>query len=239
MAEVGPDFGRHMAKSAAYSEDAFARGHSSVWGSSYCRETGTWGYACCAVKRRDEPCPRGLVGESCDEAASPKVELAGAGESLAELSAAAGEITLGAELVRRFIAASLKEWHEQPDGGEGGTEGKAPPAAALQPLVNKVQALELGAEALEKLEHTCRASLDGDHLRAQQLYLDMAIGRAKWVLGGMSYTNCNERAESFGANARTRDIKQTDSLLDDGRLKVSLQGFKRLLTFMEGRRPRR
>ena len=46
-----------------------------------------------------------------------EVQLPGAGESINELGAAAGEIQVGAEFVRRFIAAVLKEWQETDKSG--------------------------------------------------------------------------------------------------------------------------
>merc|ERR1711924_370096 len=102
-----------------------------------------------------------------------EVQLPGAGESINELGVAAGEIQVGAEFVRRFIAAVLKEWQESDKSGQ--TE--APPSASsLKPLVDRMFAMELEKDVQEKLENICRLSLAGDHLKSQQAYIDLTIG---------------------------------------------------------------
>merc|ERR1712224_123438 len=109
----------------------------------------------------------------------------------------------------------------------------APPdEAVFKPLLDVIFSMEMDRDELRKLEKTCRLSLNGDHLRAQQAYIDLTIGSAKWVIGGITYTNVNARD---GRTSRTRDIKQNASMLDDDALKVSLQSFKRLLSYAETR----
>jgi len=51
-----------LAKSVLHEEDQFEEGHTAVWGSVWERAAegdivGRWGYACCRVFKRRQPCP--------------------------------------------------------------------------------------------------------------------------------------------------------------------------------------
>jgi hypothetical protein len=47
----------HSKVSSRYKEDAIEYDHSQVWGSYFDIETKRWGYACCKVLVRGDPCP--------------------------------------------------------------------------------------------------------------------------------------------------------------------------------------
>eukprot|EP00440_Ansanella_granifera_P009500 gb/GFBE01010295.1/.p1 GENE.gb/GFBE01010295.1/~~gb/GFBE01010295.1/.p1 ORF type:complete len:180 (+),score=40.54 gb/GFBE01010295.1/:1-540(+) len=161
---------RHMEKSTLYEEDALAGGHSAVWGSFYDGSTGAWGYACCRGVVKSQVCPHGDAKLAADETSvrkasrkrepeSEQAELPGKGESIHELGVAAGDIHVGAELVRRFVAAVLKEWQES-----ASPQLSAPPSAAsLQLLVDKMLAMHLDKDVQGKIEKICRLSLSRDH----------------------------------------------------------------------------
>eukprot|EP00927_Polykrikos_kofoidii_P049114 TRINITY_DN4323_c0_g1_i1.p1 TRINITY_DN4323_c0_g1~~TRINITY_DN4323_c0_g1_i1.p1 ORF type:complete len:518 (-),score=90.85 TRINITY_DN4323_c0_g1_i1:31-1584(-) len=58
---VGVD---HEIRSNLYSEDVFEMGHTTVWGSFYDAQAHMWGYACCQVTRRHQPCPSATNGDA-------------------------------------------------------------------------------------------------------------------------------------------------------------------------------
>merc|ERR1719464_2193029 len=97
----------------------------------------------------------------------------------------------------------------------------------------------LSCEDEEKLRRTCLLSLGGEHLAAQQAYIELVIGSAKWPIGGFGYISSdapkgNERC--WGQ--KYRRIEEKASLLDNDAVRVALQSFKRLLSFMETRPPK-
>merc|ERR1711904_361805 len=96
--------------------------------------------------------------------------------------------------------------------------------------------MQLDKEVQDKAVNICRLSLSGDHLGAQTAYMDLTIGKAKWVIGGIPHVAADAKNPSqTQTNVRNRNIKEQESLLDDVVLKTSLQSLKRLLSFMEGR----
>merc|ERR1712087_320875 len=136
------------------------------------------------------------------------------------------------------IDAVVKERHKSASGSslDKSNQTEAPPTTkSLQPIVRGLLSMEFEKSVQDKLENTCRLSLAGDHMRAQQAYIDLTIGSAKWALGGFAYTNDNARSASLGANSRMREIEATVSLLDNDIMKAALQKFKRLLSYMETR----
>lgn len=237
MTDSNNDLHRHMEKSSLYEEDIFVKGHSAVWGSFYDRETGTWGYACCSGLVKSKVCPNGdakLTAESdigrASRKESAREQQPGSGESIQELAAVEKDIRVGAELVRRFAAAALKEWQSQSG------QGTAPSSGSLQRLVDKILAMELDKDVSGKIEHICRLSLSGDHLGAQKAYMDLTIGNGKWLIGGIPHVAADAKNPSqTQTNVRSRNIKEQESLLDDVALKKSLQDLKRLLSFVEAR----
>merc|ERR1711953_577352 len=102
-----------MERSSLYQEDVVVNGHSAIWGSFYDPSSGSWGYACCSSTKKGDACPHGIANTSADESVSGASQLPGAGESIKELIAAADGIQVGAEFVRRFVDAVLKDWHER------------------------------------------------------------------------------------------------------------------------------
>merc|ERR1712194_750059 len=99
---------------------------------------------------------------------SKQTILPGAGETISELAAVAASIKLIAELLRRFIDATLKEWRESIEGAAiGGPSGQGtqpPSLSTLQPLLDMVFAMQIKKEEQEKIGNICRLSLGGDHL---------------------------------------------------------------------------
>lgn len=52
-----PEPERRLVESTLWKEDSFESGHTSVWGSWYDAENRQWGYACCRMLQRNQPCP--------------------------------------------------------------------------------------------------------------------------------------------------------------------------------------
>lgn len=183
--------------------------------------------------------PAGKKRESASSKSGARGVSAAEDERLDALIAEAAELKTCAELVRRFVRACLREWRTGAADEATSAEGKreAPPAVStLQPLIDYVCAKALDKEEEDKIKRTCLLSLSGEHLQAQQAYIELVIGSAKWPIGGMYYISSdmpkgNERCWA----QKYRKIEEKGSLLDNDAVRVALQGFKRLLTFMETR----
>lgn len=167
-------------------------------------------------------------------------------ETVAALAASAGEDDTTAVLVQRFVFACRREWQESAKDdadrakvGKGSAQEVPPEQSLLQPLVDVAFAMALDANEERHLRDCCLHSLGGEHLLAQKSYIDLVIGSKKWVTGGLLYISSDEpKGNERMWGQKYRRIEEKGSLLDDAALQKALQGFKRLLSWMEGGRRR-
>mmetsp|Transcript_48821 Transcript_48821/g.123857 ORF Transcript_48821/g.123857 Transcript_48821/m.123857 type:complete len:246 (+) Transcript_48821:76-813(+) len=185
---------------------------------------------------------RGVAKAPAAAAAEPEEEIADEQETLASLAAAAGspEGLSAPVLVRRFVASVLAEWGRLRAAGANASSeacaiaaAKPPLREALQPFIDLVEMRRPGDPDAVKVEKVCSHCLAGEHLAAEQVYLELTIGNVKWPIGGGSFLSSDgPQSGNRMWGQKTRSVEKTASILDDNAQRAAIQGLKRLVTFV-------
>ncbi|CAI8012326.1 Pre-mRNA-splicing factor 18 [Geodia barretti] len=97
----------------------------------------------------------------------------------------------------------------------------------LQPLFKKLRKKSIAADILSFLADICGNILEREYVKANGIYLQMAIGNAPWPIG----------VTMVGIHARTGREKifsqQIAHVLNDETQRKYIQGVKRLMTFCQ------
>eukprot|EP00929_Paragymnodinium_shiwhaense_P087219 TRINITY_DN47477_c0_g1_i1.p1 TRINITY_DN47477_c0_g1~~TRINITY_DN47477_c0_g1_i1.p1 ORF type:complete len:248 (+),score=67.88 TRINITY_DN47477_c0_g1_i1:89-832(+) len=159
-------------------------------------------------------------------------------ESVEDLARAADSDMAACELVRRFVRAALSDWSTAAKGrklaGLSEKNASMPSAKALQPLVDLVEMRLPGDPEASKVEKVCRDTLAGKYVKAEEAYLQLTIGNAKWPIGGGVFTSSDgPEAGNRMWGVKDRKVEATSSILDDAAQKTAIQNLKRLVTFVQ------
>ncbi|XP_070559911.1 pre-mRNA-splicing factor 18-like [Ptychodera flava] len=152
-----------------------------------------------------------------------------------------GDDDLDSEVILVYLKFLLQVWgktlNSRPVEVKRSVKGKLEAAthsqtvSYLKPLLRKLKRRRVSPEILEFLVHIVRNLLDGDYVKANDYYLQMAIGNAPWPIG----------VTMVGIHARTGREKifsqQIAHVLNDETQRKYIQGLKRLMTLCQKQFP--
>ncbi|KAJ8046730.1 Pre-mRNA-splicing factor 18 [Holothuria leucospilota] len=158
-------------------------------------------------------------------------------EELVELSRQVGTEETDNELIIKFIRFVQRKWAEDLNSRE--TENKrnmkgklqtatySQTSSYLEPLVRKLKKKNLSPDLLDSLVQIVKFMLEREYVKANDAYLQMAIGNAPWPIG----------VTMVGIHARTgREkifSKNVAHVLNDETQRKYIQGLKRLMTICQ------
>ncbi|XP_033115492.1 pre-mRNA-splicing factor 18-like [Anneissia japonica] len=145
------------------------------------------------------------------------------------------------EVILKYIKFLLKVWAEvlnqRSSQEKRSTKGKLLSAthsqtkAYLKPLLRKLKKRNVASDILEHLKLITKYLLDRDYVKANDAYLQMAIGNAPWPIG----------VTMVGIHARTGREKiyaqHVAHVLNDETQRKYIQGLKRLMTLCQRQYP--
>jgi pre-mRNA-splicing factor 18 len=145
-----------------------------------------------------------------------------------------GDESLDCEVILKFLKLILNIWGEElntrPEAVKRTMKGKYVSATHMQtvsyikPLFRKLKREEVQTDILSCLVDIVRQLLDRHYLKANEAYLEMAIGNAPWPIG----------VTMVGIHARTGREKifarNVAHVLNDETQRKYIQGLKRLMT---------
>ncbi|XP_077981211.1 pre-mRNA-splicing factor 18-like [Glandiceps talaboti] len=174
-----------------------------------------------------------------DDSKKDDVKVVDDGKSLDDIKDMAGNFGEGdgevdSEVILVYLKFLLQEWgkvlNRRPSDVKRSTKGKFEAAthsqtvSYLKPLLRKLKRRRVSPEILEYLVHIVSALLDRNYVKANDYYLQMAIGNAPWPIG----------VTMVGIHARTGREKifsqQIAHVLNDETQRKYIQGLKRLMT---------
>eukprot|EP00931_Biecheleriopsis_adriatica_P057499 TRINITY_DN34121_c0_g1_i1.p1 TRINITY_DN34121_c0_g1~~TRINITY_DN34121_c0_g1_i1.p1 ORF type:complete len:265 (-),score=46.52 TRINITY_DN34121_c0_g1_i1:56-850(-) len=241
--------------SSRYQEDIWPPGHESVWGSWYCAEAGSWGFACCrATSRQAAPCkPEALLAcpSESEDAGVKKAEINSEEATMSEWQPRASfETAVG------FLAHSMQHlvhlWqHSLRDGSlaaglavqrnAGSTSSSllsekaaAEAARTVHDFCKKLGAHRLPAELVGKLEEMCTSISTMEYAHANKIYMDLVIGAKKWQ-NDMPYM------VNFSMSRQDTEVHWTPDSgshpVDDAGVRSHVVVLRRLMTVAQALRP--
>lgn len=152
-----------------------------------------------------------------------------------------GNMQLDSKVVLEFLkfAASLwgQDLNERPFDEKSTLQGKLSSGqyeqtmAYLKPLFRKLKSVSLSRDILNALTSIVQNLMEREYVKANDKYLQMAIGNAPWPIG----------VTNPGIHARTGREKISTALvahvLNDETQRKYIQGLKRLMTYCQKRFP--
>mmetsp|Transcript_146881 Transcript_146881/g.258880 ORF Transcript_146881/g.258880 Transcript_146881/m.258880 type:complete len:269 (-) Transcript_146881:18-824(-) len=252
--------GRILATSR-YAEDAFPRGHRSVWGSWYCKETSQWGFACChATGREAVGCCPDFSTASETEALSSAAESGPIAQAAASAAAAAAEAEWrpreAFQTSEGFVAHAMRYfalcWKQFLHDGSlraavasGQVDSSAASvllsekaargaAVSLEDFGQRLCRRSLPANLVSKLEEMCLCIGAREYAHANKVYMDIAIGAKKWQSETPVFV-------SFSMQRQDTEVKWTPDCgshpVDDAGVREHVIVLRRLLTVAQAVRP--
>lgn len=166
--------------------------------------------------------------------------------SLEEISTLAtdvnkGDMQLDSKVVLEFLKYICHTWgkdlNERPLEDKMTLQGKLKSGqyeqtmAYLKPLFRKLKSVSLSIDILNALSNIVENLMEREYVKANDKYLQMAIGNAPWPIG----------VTNPGIHARTGREKISTALvahvLNDETQRKYIQGLKRLMTYCQKRFP--
>ncbi|XP_020909429.1 pre-mRNA-splicing factor 18 isoform X2 [Exaiptasia diaphana] len=152
-----------------------------------------------------------------------------------------GDDKLDQEVTLKFVEFLLHLWEQdlntKPDETKRTLEAKIASAthrqtqAYLNPLIRKLRTKNTPVDIKEALTNITRNLIDKEYVKANDAYLQMAIGNAPWPIG----------VTMVGIHARTGREKifaqNVAHVLNDETQRKYIQGLKRLMTFCQKKFP--
>ncbi|XP_031571716.1 pre-mRNA-splicing factor 18-like [Actinia tenebrosa] len=152
-----------------------------------------------------------------------------------------GDAKLDQEVILKFVEFLLDQWEQElnnkPEEIKRTLEGKLASATQrqtqsyLHPLIRKLRTKNTPADIREALTNITRNLIDREYVKANDAYLQMAIGNAPWPIG----------VTMVGIHARTGREKifaqNVAHVLNDETQRKYIQGLKRLMTFCQKKFP--
>lgn len=241
-----------------YPEDVLVGGHAAVYGSYYCGEARRWGFACCRVFDRSAPCSRSRAeaapqasgdGSSDSEAGSEEGERPSVGDRDASgnlrlqgtpVFVPRSECSSPEEFVDLAVGHLIFLWRGQEAKGFPGRRGEPSLLESfghgvlgrtevdLAAIVSALRERRLPEDVVGNLERAVVCTFQRDFTGSLKAYMDIAIGKAKWQIGGVSMWN----------QQKMRVVKhQEDHFLAREDQRRGMNALKRLLAFAESTLP--
>eukprot|EP00421_Protoceratium_reticulatum_P030499 CAMPEP_0168483472 /NCGR_PEP_ID=MMETSP0228-20121227/65588_1 /TAXON_ID=133427 /ORGANISM="Protoceratium reticulatum, Strain CCCM 535 (=CCMP 1889)" /LENGTH=290 /DNA_ID=CAMNT_0008499959 /DNA_START=40 /DNA_END=908 /DNA_ORIENTATION=- len=160
-------------RSELYTEDAQEAGHGSVWGSWYDKASKRWGYACCRVTQRGQPCPLSLEKEVKQTKYGFPTVQCGLKPERKPVSWADGppeflprsDFGSSQRFITHFLRFVLGQWRQMLAGGLADSSTHEHVDSAVQKTFRSEEMLRQTEAALAPLVHTYE---DDELLRAAQ-----------------------------------------------------------------------
>ena len=233
-----------------YPEDVLVGGHASVFGSFFCTTSRRWGFVCCRVLDRGAPCPLNsqadvttsvYEGGECDAAAEQSTRqcdpVRGASRYQRDHSrfVPRSECSSPEEFSVLAVRHLLLKWREQEAAcladqleGVGRAGLRAQTEIDIGALLVALGKGSLDKDDMGKLEQVLEGCLNRDYTAAEQAYMHLVQGNAKWQLGGVAMYN----------QRKMRVVKHNeDHLLAQQGMQRAMNALKRLISFARAKLP--
>lgn len=238
-----------------YSEDAWAPGHRSVWGSYYDSEAKRWGFSCCkATERAGQGC-RPLDSQSESERSGTDVEAQGKKDTLPsveewmpreEFETQEGFIVHAV----RYMATRWRSWLK--DGTLANSAKSAGPdlAKVLLSEANALQASrgvevicarldekQVASEVTLRLEEFCTSVGAKEYAQANRAYMEMVLGSRKWQSDVPYLVDGNRNGPSVVQGIAEQLNKKNQNPLDAAGIRDHIVQLRRLMSALQAVHP--
>mmetsp|Transcript_43379 Transcript_43379/g.114736 ORF Transcript_43379/g.114736 Transcript_43379/m.114736 type:complete len:265 (+) Transcript_43379:45-839(+) len=247
----------HLAKSK-YSEDTWAPGHRSVWGSYYDSEAKRWGFSCCNSTDR-------FAGQGCKPLESDSESSRGSGTDIDESGAKRDSLPSVLEWrprdefetqegfivhATRYMATCWRTWLR--DGTLANNVKAAGPDMAkvllseanalaasrgVEVICQRLDAGEVAPEITRHLEEFCLQVGAREYADANKAYMEMVFGNRKWQ-GDVPYlVDGNRNGPSVVQGIAEQINKKNTNPLDAAGIRDHTVQLRRLMAAVQAVRP--